>query len=145
MANRPDLFGRVHKKVKRGLKLAGPRNSDAYQELIEINATLTQMVDAQRENINGLKGLLKEHERVDRHQEEVIDSQDQVIANLEEWETECLNANHNLRLRISNLEKSNREVTSRLHAAEDENLFLQIKLEKLESLSKGPRSDHSSE
>ena len=144
MANRPDLFGRVHKKVKRGLKLAGPRNSDAYQELIEINATLTQMVDAQRKNINGLEGLLKEHERVDRHQEEVIDSQGQMIADLEERETECLDANHNLRVRISDLEKSNREVTARLHAAEDENLFLQIKLEKLESLSKGFLSGHSS-
>ena len=123
--------------------MADPRNAKVRRELMEINETLSKMVDIQRGNISDLEKLLKEHEHVSLCQEEVINSQEQVIADLEERDAEYLEANHNLRTQISDLEKSHDEVVSRLQASEDENTFLQIKARKLESLIKKLQGDQA--
>ena len=143
MNSRPNPFNQVHERVKRGLRLADPRDSKVRRELMEINATLSQMVNIQRGNISDLEKLLKEHEHVSRCQEEVINSQEQVIADLEEKDAEYLEANHNLRTQISDLEKFHDEVVSRLQASEDENTFLRTKARKLESLVKKLQGDQT--
>lgn len=95
-------------------------------EVVEHNDLLTKMVKLQR-------GIIRDQGKIISDLEGSLSVQENVVKEVEEASDEALTANHVLRVQVSNLVEVQKRSDLKIADLEDENTFLSVKLNQLES------------
>ena len=95
-------------------------------EVVEHNDWLTKMVKLQR-------GIIRDQKKIISDLEGSLSVQENVVKEVEEASDEALTANHVLRVQVSNLVEVQKRSDLKIADLEDENTFLSVKLNQLES------------
>ena len=95
-------------------------------EVVEHNDLLTKMVKLQR-------GIIRDQKKIISDLEGSLSVQENVVKEVEEASDEALTANHVLRVQVSNLVEVQKRSDLKIADLEDENTFLSVKLNQLES------------
>ena len=90
------------------------------------------------------KDISRNQESAMNDYQSIADHQEEIILRLEEANDDILAANRNLRVRVLELEGLQEVSDQKINSLEDSNLFLQIKVNQLKSISNGSVESASS-
>ena len=112
-------------------------DSNIQNGLKEKNITMMKIIQVQKDISRNQESAMNDYQSIADHQEEII-------LRLEEANDDILAANRNLRVRVLELEGLQEASDQKIDSLEDNNLFLQIKVNQLKSILNGSVKNASS-